>query len=394
MEQTLDRTALDLLAVAREAAEEIATRASTVDEEGQFPVESLAVLRKAGLMGLIIPQEYGGIGASIHLMSQVAQILAGACLSTGMIWAMHLQQVACLIDYADESLKSRLLPRIAAGEVFVASVTSERGKGGHLLTALAPLDVDGDQVVINREAPTCTGGAQGDGYLITMRRDEDSNPSDVVLVYAEREQLDLTLQSGWQSLGMRGTQSIGLTLQGQVPCDQVLKAEEGFGQIALTSMVPVGHIAWASCWLGATQEAFRQMQRLLRDPKTRQGYPLQSDLFMEKWARIRLELDTVAAFLDKAVRDYEAMREEQAEYSAYKAHGYNIQINNLKVLASEKLYETINRLVQLAGLRFGYLKQNGTSLERTLRDLRAASLMYSNDRLLLANGKLALMDRM
>jgi len=306
---------------------------------------------------------------------------------------MHMQQVACVVDYATDELKARLLPRIAAGEIFVASVTSELGKGGHLLTAFAPLSYDDEGAIISREAPTCTGGAHGDGYLITMRRDAESTPSEVTLIYAEREQLEITVRSAWEALGMRGTQSVGMTLNGKVPCEQILQAEGGFAQIALTTMVPIGHIAWASCWLGATRAALRGMQNILRDPKTRKGYPIQSDLFLEKWARIRLEVDTVSAYLEKVIRDYEAIRATGELFLHYKSHAYNIQVNNLKVLASEQLFETINHLIQLAGLRYGYLKNDSLPLERTMRDLRAASLMYSNDRLLLANGKLALFDR-
>lgn len=389
----LHDTHSDAVAIASELVPAITEMAKTVDKKGDFPVESLALLRKSGLMGLLIPREYGGYGASIEIMSEVAQIIAGACLSTGMIWAMHMQQVACIMDYATDALKARLLPRIAAGDVFVASVTSEPGKGGHLLTAFAPLDYDDEEAIIYREAPTCTGGAHGDGYLITMRCNAKSSPSEVALVYAEREQLEIALQSGWESLGMRGTQSIGMTLNGRVSTEQILQAEGGFTQIALTTMVPIGHIAWASCWLGATKAALRGMQTLLRDPKTRKGYPIQSDLFLEKWARIRLETDTVQAYLTKVVQDYAIMRATGDLFSHYQSHAYNIQINNLKVLASEQLFETINHLIQLAGLRYGYLKNDALPLERIMRDLRAASLMYSNDRLLLANGKLAFLDR-
>ena len=51
----------------------------------------------------------------------------------------------------------------------------------------------------------------------------------------------------------------------------------------------------------------------------------------------------------------------------------------LKVLASEQLFEVVNRLIQLAGLRYGYLKNSTVPLERTMRDLRSASLMYALD---------------
>lgn len=383
----------DTIAIAQDIAPSIKKQARMVDEQNAFPVESLALLRQTGLMGMTVPEEYGGHGISIEVAARVAQILAGACLSTAMIWSMHIQQVACLINYAEESLKQRLLPHIATGDVYVASIVSERERGGHLLSAFSPLRYEDGEVLIVRETPTCTGGLYGDGYLLTMRRDTESSPADVIFIYASRSQVEVDAQSTWNALGMRGTQSVGLSIRGRVPCDQMLQAAGGATQIVQATIVPVGHIIWASSWLGAIKEAFRDMQNVLRDPKKRQSYPLQSDLFLEKWARIRLEIDTVEAYLEKVIRDYAHNSTPEASSLIYRSPAHSIQINNLKILASEQLFQTINHLIQLAGLRMGYLKNDDLPLERIMRDLRSASLMYANSHLLLANGKLALIDR-
>jgi alkylation response protein AidB-like acyl-CoA dehydrogenase len=67
-------------------------------------------------------------------------------------------------------------------------------------------------------------------------------------------------------------------------------------------------------------------------------------------------------------------------------------LNALKITASEECHAAVQDLVDAVGLRHGYLKDSPTGLERALRDLRSASLNYSNDRLHLADGKLALLD--
>lgn len=67
-------------------------------------------------------------------------------------------------------------------------------------------------------------------------------------------------------------------------------------------------------------------------------------------------------------------------------------LNAVKVTASEQCYAAVDELVELAGLRHGYLRGSPLALERALRDLRSASLNYSNDRLHLADGALTLMD--
>ena len=226
-----------------------------------------------------------------------------------------------------------------------------------------------------------------------MRADEDSPPSEVVLVYDDRSQLQLEVKSGWLPLGMRGTQSVGMSLRGDIPHNQVIDPEGGFERLAVSTMIPVGHIAWASAWLGAAQGSFRQMIELLRDPQARKGFPLQSDLFATRLARVRLELDTVSMYLQQVLQEYQALRDSAGGSPTQVSARFNIHINNLKLIASETLFTALDQLMQIAGLRYGYMRNGRLCLERTFRDLRSASMMYANDRLLVANGKLALLDR-
>lgn len=115
--------------LARELVPVLRDTAAAADESASFPVAALDALRASGLMGLSVPVEYGGLGGSLADMAAVAQELGRGSLSTALIWAMHCQQVVTLAEYATPALKNRLLPRIARGEVYVASVTSEAYKG-------------------------------------------------------------------------------------------------------------------------------------------------------------------------------------------------------------------------------------------------------------------------
>ncbi len=384
--------AADLLRRARDATRILAEQARSVDEQGTFPLAGIEALRAGGLMGLLVPRRYGGLGGSYPQLSQVAQVLAGGCLSTAMVWGMHCQQVAVLVDHAAAELKERVLPRVARGEVFIASITSERGKGGHLLTAYAPLTYEGDHAVMRRDAPVVTGGARADAYLTTMRASVDASPGDVRLVYADRSQVDVEVRSPWSTLGMRGTESLGLSLDGRVPREHVIGGERGFEEVAVTTLIPAGHIAWASCWLGAAASAYRQVIALLRDPRQRREFDLHSDLFVTRLAETRMRLDVAGAYLARVVAEYEEARRSAHPVEALNAPSFQIHINTLKVHASESTFETVNHLMQLVGLRHGYSKTSAVPVERALRDLRSASLMYSNDRLLVANGKLSLLD--
>lgn len=379
--------------LARQLAPKVADGARDVDSSATFPAADLSLLRRSGLMGLLVPREYGGLGGSYTDLAAAARVLGEASASTAMIWSMHCQQVAAVVDHADEELRAAVLPRIAAGDIYLGSVTSEKGKGGHLLTAMAPLDTDGSELMLDREAPIVTGGEHADAFLITMRAGPDADPSDVVLVYAERDELLLTATSNWDPLGMRGTHSGSMTLSGRLPQGRIV-GSHGFGDVAIRSFIPAGHIAWAASWLGAAAGPYKQMIGLWRDPKTRREFDLASPLFAERLARIRLELDTVGAYLHRVVAEYEDLRADPFGTAIRAAEPwFQLHLNGLKVLAAERLFAAIDQLVQLAGMRHGYLKTARIPLERAFRDLRSGSLNYADDRLYVANGKLALLDR-
>jgi acyl-CoA dehydrogenase len=370
----------------------IGEQARTVDERAAFPEVSLAALRASGLLGLLVPARYGGLGGTLHDLVETADRMAGECLSTAMIWAMHCQQVATLAAHASPGLRERLLPRIGRGEVYVASVTSERGKGGHLLTAQAPLRrTDGDDaadgmVRIEREAPIVTGGQYADGFLVTMRDSAEAPETAVSLVYADRADLETTCAGSWNPMGMRGTHSVAMTLSGAVPQDHVVGAPGEFRAAAVATFAPVGHLAWAACWLGAARGALRSVLHLLRSPAGRRQFDLGSELLRTRIARVRLDLDTVAALLAQCLRDVDGAADLEAT-------PIQLRLNALKVFAAERSHQVVDTLVEITGLRHGYLRDAPLALERVLRDLRSASLNYANDRLLLANGALALLDQ-
>jgi acyl-CoA dehydrogenase len=366
------------------------THASDADASARFPVENLRALRETGLLGLLVPAEHGGLGGGLTDLVDIAQELAAECLSTAMIWAMHCQQVDPLVRYAGPRLRDRLLPRIAGGTAYLASVTTEPGKGGHLLTAVAPARTDGEQLWLERDAPVVTGGEVADGFLITMRAAEEAREDQLTLVYADRDQLDVSLRSGWETLGMRGTASVGMRLTGSVPVWQAVGEPGGFRTVALESLAPVGHLAWAGCWLGAARGAFARLVALIRSPDRPRSLNITSDLFAERLARIRIDLEVVSAYLRTVCDEVVACREEGATLDV---PAIQIHLNTLKVVAAERTFSAIDHMVQLAGLSLGYRRDAAVPLERHFRDLRSASLNYANDRLLVANGALALLDR-
>ncbi len=364
--------------------------AGRVDKEAAFPVAALDALRKSGLLGFLVPADYGGWGAGLRGFVEVAQRLAGACTSTASIWVMHCQQVDAVVRYGDDALKDELLPRVARGESYLASVTTEAVKSWSFVTAHAPVTPDGDDVHLDRMAPVVSGGEHADGFLITMRAGEDASVHDVSLVYAAREQVAIDSCGDWDTLGMRAMDNVSMRICGNVAAHHVVGGPGAFRSIAVESAIPLAHLGLSACWLGAARKAFAELIGYLRSPRRKGGPSLSSDLVRERLARIRCDLELVHAYLRRVTDEVADLREGVGTATP---QVMQIHLNTLKLAASELSFRAVDRMVELAGLSVGYSAKSPIPLERVFRDLRSASLNYSNDRLWTANGALTLWDR-
>lgn len=360
--------------------------AARTDEQACFPADAMAALRASGLLGLVVPAEYGGGGGGIRDVVAVSERLAREDLSVALIFAMHCQQAEALVRFAEGELRSSLLPRVARGEVYLASVTTERGKGGHLLTAGAALEWRDGMLWLERDAPIVTGAGDADGFLVTMRAPDADSPTQVSLVYADRAQLEVTMAGTWQPLGMRASHSLPLKLAGAIPAHQVVGRHGGFREIVTAVFGPMAHLGWAACWLGTASGALARTLAMLRTPQGRGQNDLSSDLFLTRLARIRSRLVVVRALLDHSMSTVERPDLDPSTPSV------QMLLNTLKTTAADECFIAVDGLMELTGLRHAYLRDSPLWLERAFRDLRSAALNYSNDRLNLASGSLALMD--
>jgi alkylation response protein AidB-like acyl-CoA dehydrogenase/acyl carrier protein len=359
--------------------------AVSTDEQARFPVETVDVMRDTGLLGWTVPVEYGGAGRSLRDMLDVTSTLSRECMSVGMIFAMHCQQVAGVVEHGSDQLRDEVLPEVADGRMYLASVTTDAGSGGSLLASASELTEAAGILHLDRMAPIVTGGAYADGFLITTLAPDASSPNEVSLVFARRDQLDVQGIGGWDPLGMRATHSIPMKLVGEIPASQTVGIPGRFRDIVVKTFGPLAHLGWAASWLGTADGAQSRVIRHLRD--SRADGKLGSELLARRLSRVRQRSDIVHALISQAV---DALARGTQPVSS---PPMQLLLNGVKITASEQCYAIVDELIELVGLRHGYLRNSPLALERALRDLRSCSLNFSNDRLHASNGSLALMDQ-
>ena len=122
---------LSLQNIATSLAADIAPFAAEVDKEAAWPSHSMAALSKAGLMGLQVPEQFGGHGQGLLALAVLTETLGKACPSSAMCFGMHCVATAVIAAKATSYQSNNYLSKIARGEHITSLGLSESGTGAH-----------------------------------------------------------------------------------------------------------------------------------------------------------------------------------------------------------------------------------------------------------------------
>jgi acyl-CoA dehydrogenase len=365
----------DLTARARAAADVAKMTAAAVDAEARFPKESFAEIRRQRLLGIQVPQALGGEGASIAEVADICYILGQACSSTALIYAMHQIKMACIVRHAKGSAAlDRILSRIAAEQLLLASSTTEGQGGGNVRSSEAAIEHDGPNVTLERTATVISYAVDADGVVTTARRAKDAAASDQVLLVLLKADYTLERLQVWDTLGMRGTNSEGFTLRARAAAEQVMP--EPYERIHAQTMVPFAHLLWGSVWAGIAAAAAGKAQAFIRQAvRSSNGQmPPGAPHFTQAVSSLR----TLRGVLASNLRSYEAVMSDEKAVSSLE---FQAAITLTKVQASELAVATVLSSLRACGLS-GYRNDTEFTIGRLLRDVLSAPIMINNDRIL------------
>jgi len=369
---SIDRS---LKARAQRVAAVAAVHADAVDREGRFPREAVDAMKAEKLLGIQIPQDFGGEGASISGMAEVCTILGQACAASAMIFAMHQIKASSLVSHgSDHDWHQNFMRRLVAEQLLLGSATTEGGIGGNLRNSICAIEVDGDTCRLEKDATVISYGKHADAILITSRSHKDAPPSDQVMTVFLKDQYTLEQTHTWDTMGMRGTCSDGFLFKGEAPAIQILP--KPFAEIAAQSMLASSHLLWSALWYGIAVDAFTRAQSFLRAAARKA--PGTQPPGLVQLAETSSQLQTIRATILSGISVYEDARLDADRLSSM---GFAVAMNNVKIAASEMILPVIHQSLRICGI-LGY--KNGTpfSLGRHLRDAHSAELMISNDRIL------------
>jgi acyl-CoA dehydrogenase len=376
----------DLKARAQAVAAIAATHADAVDRDSRFPTEAFDEARRQKLLGIMVPQVLGGEAAGVSAIVDVCLALGQACAATGMIYAMHQIKMGCIVRHTKGSAAlEQILRRIVAGQLLMASSTTEGQGGGNVRASEAPVERDGDRISLERKATVISYGADADGIVTTARRSPDAAPSDQVLLVFLKSDYTLEPMTGWtwNTLGMRGTCSHGYTLRAKGTPDNILP--EPYERIHAQTMVPHAHLMWGAVWAGIAAAATGRAQAFIRNAVRHSNgqLPPGAAHFTSALTSLRL----LRGLLASSLRNYERALGDEKTLTSLE---FQSMITLTKVQASELAADTVMSAMRACGLA-GYRNDGEFTVGRHLRDVLSSPIMINNDRILANLGTASLM---
>lgn len=362
---------------ARAIGADIAARhAEAVDRESRFPIEAFDALRRDRLLGAMVPADLGGGGASLFEVAAACHALARGCAATGMIYAMHQIQVACLVNHGSNGWHRELMARMAAEQLLLGSATTEAETGGDIRNSVCAVEADHEagRFTLAKNASVISYGDQSDVILVTARRNPDAPSSDQVLVVLTRDDYRLEKTTLWDAMGMRGTCSDGYQLEASGVTDQILPLP--YADLSAQTMLPVTHILWSSTWLGIAADAVSRARAFVRSEARRK--PGTTPACAVRLAEATAKLQQMKTVILTAIRQYELACGSPELLTTL---SFATAMGTLKVTTSELVREVVEAAIRTCGLA-GYRNDTPYSLGRHLRDAHSAALMIGNDRIM------------
>ena len=367
----------------------VAPYAIEVDRDARFPAEAMAALKGARLLSAYVPVELGGAGLPVSEIVDICEVLGHYCASTAMIYAMHQIQVACLVHHGRKApFFRRYLGELCDRQLLLASATTEVGIGGDVRSSRCAIDVDGVGFTLEKQAPVISYAESADAILVTCRRTRDAQPGDQVQVLVHRAEVELIPLSGWDTLGFRGTCSLGFTLRARGHVDQILPAP--YADIHARTMHPFAHGVWSGLWLGIAADAVHRARSSVRLEARRTPGTLPPSAL--RLAEVDAALFSMRAGVLQTVAEYEALLATGDPDACTADFGFPLRVNNLKVATAQALVDIVSRALLVCGIS-GYRNDSPYSLGRHLRDAFGASIMVSNDRILGQSASMQMMRR-
>lgn len=342
------------------AVSTVEPRAAEIDKTQRFPTETFAELAEMGLMGVPIPEEYGGAGADYISYAITVEEIARVCASTALSLAAHTSLVCLpLYLFASEEQKQKWLVDIASGKKLGAYGLTEPNAGSDAGGTETTAVKQGDKYILNGTKIFITNANYAETYIATAITEKGKGTAGISAFVFDRDTPGFSLGSKDEKLGMRGSDWGTLQFDNaEIPAENLI-GEEGMGFKYFMQTLDNGRISIGALGLGIAQGSF---------DKARQ-YALERQQFGKPIA----DFQAIQFMLADMATEIEAARHLVYNAARLKMAGlpFTKEASMAKLYASEVATRAANKAIQIHG-GYGYTKD--FPVERYLRDAKLCEI--------------------
>jgi butyryl-CoA dehydrogenase len=343
-------------------AKEVQPKAREVDESGEFNWDAVRKGAALGLLGLSIPEQYGGADVDAISAAIAIQELGWACGSTALALAAHNGLgTAPLVNYGSDELKQRWLPRVTDGKGKLGALAlTEPGAGSDLQGGVrTKAEKSGNEWMINGSKMWCTNASIAEYILVLVRTNPQGGSRSLSLILVPTDTPGLQIGPPEKKMGLHGSPTHALTFDNAcVPLDNLI-GEEGMGLQQALATLDAGRISIGALSLGLAQAALEQG---ISYAKERQafGQPLTG-------------FEAIQWMLADAGTEIEAARDLLYHAAWLKQEGrpYGKHAAMAKLFATEMAERVCRNAIQIHG---GYGYSSNYPVERIYRDARLMTI--------------------
>jgi len=342
------------------ARSEFAPKAMERDKTKEFPAENLAKLGELGLMGMMIPPEYGGSGAdTVSYVLALAEV-AYACASTAVVMSVH-NSIVCesILKYGTDDQKAKYLKQMASGEMIGAFALTEPNAGSDPARQTTRAVFEGDSYVLNGTKRFTTTGKNAGIIIVTAKTDEQARHKGISAFLIEQGTPGLKVGPLEDKMGLRASDTADLIIEDcRIPAANRL-GNEGDGFLIAMTGLDGGRIGIAAQSVGVATAAFDAAVHYSRERE-------QFGQSISKFQGLRWMIADMATEIEAA----RLMMLSAAEMKDNKEN-YTLQASMAKLFASEMVNRITAKAIQIHG-GYGFTKEY--PVERFYRDARVFTI--------------------
>jgi alkylation response protein AidB-like acyl-CoA dehydrogenase len=344
---------------------EIIPVATELEHRDEYPQQIVDGLKELGLFGLMIPEEYGGLGESLLTYALCVEEIARGWMSVSGIINTHFIVAYMLKQHGTQEQKDHFLPRMAAGDIRGAFSMSEPGLGSDVSAITSKAVKDGDEYVLNGQKMWLTNGGTSSLVAVLVRSDEGhpegtAPHKSMTTFLIEKEpgfgevRPGLTIPGKIDKMGYKGVDTTELVFDGfRISGEQILGGKRGGGFAQMMDGVEVGRVNVAARACGISIRAFELAAEYAQQRKTF-GKPIaEHQAVAFKLAEMATKVEAAHLMMVNAARLKDAGTRN------------DVEAGMAKLIASEYCAEVTQDSFRIHG-GYGYSKEY--EIERLMRE--------------------------